>query len=112
MLIRAQCEKAVTISEPIGHALDGFCATPKLGSGVRAGARLFVGRNPMNLERLAPSDLCLVFNDLRAVEGLKSKRCTSTPQYLQNRAFVLLQGGWFGPSFVTIMPTGVGVCSF
>jgi hypothetical protein len=54
----------------------------------------------------------LVFNDLRNGLGLRCKQFMNPAQYLQNRASVLLRGGWFGLSFVTIMPTGVWVCSF
>jgi hypothetical protein len=112
MLTRAQCEKAVTISEPIGHAREGLRASLELASGVSVRVQLSMGRNPVNVEPLAPSNLRLVFNDLRVGAASKGERFRSPLQYLSNRAFVLLRGGWFGPSFVTIMPTGVGVCSF
>jgi len=55
---------------------------------------------------------CLVFNGLRDGAALEWRRFRNTSKYLQNRAFVLLRDEWFGPSFVTIMPTGVWVCSF
>jgi hypothetical protein len=55
---------------------------------------------------------CPVFNALRDGAALNWRRFRNTSQYLQNRAFVLLRDEWFGPSFVTIMPTGVWVCSF
>jgi hypothetical protein len=69
-------------------------------------------RTPAGSEFSPRAIFCLVFNGLRDGAALKWKRLSNTPQYLQNRAFVLLRDEWFGPSFVTIMPTGVWVCSF
>jgi hypothetical protein len=59
-----------------------------------------------------PAVLHLVFNDLRAGVASRWKRFRRPAQYLPNRAFVLLPGGWFGPNFVTILAEGVRVCSY
>ena len=112
MLTRAQCEKAVTIPEPKGRARQGSPVPLELDGGVLVGARRLVGRNPANVKSLAPGSLRLVFNDLRVKAASKGERVRNPLQYLSNRAFVLLRDEWFGPSFVNIMPTGVGVCSF
>ncbi len=112
MLTQAQCEKAVTISEPMGRrpwssdvvATSETLVRPwmlKLERQVRA----FSVSSQLGLFRL-------VFNGLRVQEAAKQKRLRTIRKYLQNRAFVLLRDGRFGPSFVTIMPIGVWVCSF
>jgi hypothetical protein len=111
MLTRAQCEKAVTISEPTGHALDGFRTTPELNAGAPEGAAPFGARISGCGKFLTLTIRRFIFNDLQANPGLPRRQVRSPFQYLQNRAFVLLRGGRFGPSFVTIMPIGVWVCS-
>jgi hypothetical protein len=68
-------------------------------------------RIPANSKFSPPDLFLLVFNGLRDGGALRAERFRNSLRYLQNRAFVLLRSEWFGPSFVTIMPTGVGVCS-
>lgn len=73
----------------------------------------FAGRRiPTASETSSIAVFCLVFNGLRDGATLEWRRFRNTSKYLQIRAFVLLRDEWFGPSFVTIMPTGVWVCSF
>jgi len=112
MLTVAQCEKAVTILGLIRYARTVFKATLDLSASVPAGRPLSKGRIPALFETLAATLSCLVINDLWAGMNSNWIRFKSPLQYLQNRAFVLLRGEWFGPSFVSIMPTGVRVCSF
>jgi hypothetical protein len=112
MLTRAQCEKAVTISEQVGYS----------GGGVRISLPVKAPMAACVLRCLWPAQeafrfssaaaLHLVFNDLRAGVALTWKRLRRSPQYLPNRAFVLLQDSWFGPNFVTILAKGVRVCSY
>ena len=112
MLTLAQCEKAVTISEPMGRS--PWCAEVFMGSKIQQHFRkMLQGRPIPAVSETSPlATFCPVFNGLRGGAALKWGRLSNTPQYLQNRAFVLLRDEWFGPSFVTIMPTGVWVCSF
>jgi hypothetical protein len=74
---------------------------------------VLAGRRVSGTPEFSPLAIfCLVFNGLRGGEALNWRQFRKTSQYLQNSAFVLLRDEWFGPSFVTIMPTGVWVCSF
>jgi hypothetical protein len=112
MLTEAQCEKAVTISEPMGRL--------PWSSEVVTASNTQVQLWGLKLERqIRPFSISsqigifrLVFNGLQNQAVAKRKRFRTIRKYLQNRAFVLLRDGRFGPSFVTIMPTGVWVCSF
>jgi hypothetical protein len=112
MLTQAQCEKAVTISEPMGR-LPG-------SSEVVTASNTLVQLRILKLEQQDRAFSIssqigifrLVFNGLRNQAAPKRKRFRTIRKYLQNRAFVLLRDGRFGASFVTIMPTGVWVCSF
>jgi hypothetical protein len=90
MLTLAQCEKAVTISEPMGRTRGGLADS--IGSKVPLHLRMLLPRRRMRaaLESLPLAFFYLVFNDLRHTAVLKSKRFTNISQYLQNRAFVLL----------------------
>jgi hypothetical protein len=112
MATQAQCEKAVTIPEPKGRARKGVRSFQEYQSLLAAEK---VGRANRVLSCLAiPACrvVCIVFNDLRAGLAFRWKRSSDLFQYLPNRAFVLLQGGWFGPNFVTIFAEGVRVCSY
>jgi len=111
MATQAQCEKAVTISEPLGRSLWRSEVTVGSKSPSPSASWLSGQRIPAGLLFMLSDTFFPVFNGLRDVTGLRSERFRNSLQYLQNRAFVLLRSGWFGPSFVTIMPTGVGVCS-
>ncbi len=112
MLTQAQCEKAVTISEPMGRL--------PWSSEIVTASKTLVHLWMSKLERQFRAFFVsfqigvfrLVFSGLRNQSAAKRKRLRTIRKYLQNRAFVLLRDGRFGPSFVTIMPTGVWVCSF
>jgi hypothetical protein len=112
MLTLAQCEKAVTNAELIGCGLRGFQLPQELSTTEPVLTLPSKERSPANLESLPTAISRFVFNSLRVKTALKRRRFRNPYEYLQNRAFVLLRGEWFGPSFVTIMPTGVCVCSF
>jgi hypothetical protein len=112
MLTQAQGEKAVTISEPMGRR--------PWSSKIVTTSKIQVQLWQLKLERQVRAlSVCaqigifrLVFNGLRNQVAGKRKPSRTIRKYLQNRAFVLLRDARFGPSFVTIMPTGVWVCSF
>jgi hypothetical protein len=112
MLTQAQCEKAVTISEPMGRLLW----SSEVVTASKTQVQLWVLKLERQIRPLSISSQIgifrLVFNGLRNQAAAKWKPFGTICKYLQNRAFVLLRDGRFGPSFVTIMPTEVWVCSF
>jgi hypothetical protein len=112
MATLAQCEKAVTISEPMGCTAWSSKAIVSSKDPLCFPTRLSGGRIPAGSKFSLPDLFFSVFNDLRGLASTRGRQFRNILRYLQNRAFVLLRSGWFGPSFVTIMPTGVGVCSF
>jgi hypothetical protein len=114
MLRPAQCEKAVTISEPMGRS--------------RWGAKVPVGsKTPMDFGIPVTGSLdprvcgsrcfCLltalhpVFNGLQAEKVERAKRLGGPRHYLRNGHVDSTESARFGPNFVTILPTGVCVCS-
>src|SRR5579872_2424105 len=114
MLIPAQCEKVVTISERKGRPQD----VPRVPKG---------SKTPLYQRNLAcRSSVCsvstwycpipravfrLVFSGLRAERGCRWKRLTTLDHYLPDRHRRSTQRARFGPNFVTIQPTGVCLCS-
>jgi hypothetical protein len=112
MLTQAQCEKAVTISEPMGRLPRSSEVVAASRTQVRLWMLKFERRDRAFYLSSQIGSFRLVFNGLGNLAAAKQKRFTTIRKYLQNRAFVLLRDARFGPSFVTIMPTGVWVCSF
>jgi hypothetical protein len=112
MATQARCEKAVTISEPMRRTRWSSKVIVSSEPRLHSQALLFGQRIPARAKFSLPDLFFPVFNGLRDIAALRTEQFRNILQYLQNRAFVLLRSGWFGPSFVTIMPTGVGVCSF
>ena len=111
MLTQAQCEKAVTNSEPMGCPLarnpdleESKSVTPacfSIPESLRSFARALIA-----LDAFYP-----IFNGLEAGAAEEPKRNGRKLHHYQGRQFIGRLGGWFGPSFVTIFATGVRVCS-
>ena len=111
----AQCEKAVTISEPTGRR--------KAGPGVP-----MESKTPIDLLDLDAVSLDTpvgkgsrfpfnpvwrsVFNRLRVDTAVLRKGLGCAARYIRDGHALRTRGGRFGPNFVTILPTGVCVCSF
>ncbi len=111
MQTQAQCENTVTISEPMvctREVSEGRWESKGPLPQLAVLSRTQIGVRP---EFLALAIILLVFSDLRAKTPWKWRRIRNPIQYLQNSAFVLLRGEWFGPNFVTILAEGVRVCS-
>jgi hypothetical protein len=112
MLTQAQCEKAVTISEPMGR----IPWSSEIVTASKILVQLWMSKPERQVRAFSISShiriFRLVFNGLGNQVAGERKRFGTIRKYLQNRAFVLLRDARFGPSFVTIMPTGVWVCSF
>jgi hypothetical protein len=114
MLRLAQCEKAVTISEPMGRTPEG----QKVREGWKtpiAGARFVRASRVTQIQGFSfscPScDFSPIFNDLQGEKVRRVKRFGGPVHHLQKGNFVSTRGARFGPNFVTILPTGVCVCS-
>ena|SRR5208282_5859112 len=114
MLRLAECEKAVTISEPMG--------CPRAGSKSGTGSKTPIGKAKGILSsRFAgipgasyswrSGAFHPVFSDLRAETGRGGKRLGSQVHYLLDGHVVTTRTARFGPIFVTILPIGVCVCS-
>lgn len=114
MLRLAECENAVTISEPMG--------CPREGARVAAGSKTPMGK----ADAVPPSPVAgipgaryswqlrafhPVFSDLRVKRGQGGKRLGSEVHYLLDGHVVSTRYARFGPNFVTIQPIGVCVCS-
>src|SRR5580704_9714663 len=114
MLYPAQCEKAVTNSEPMGR--------PKCGPQVPTGSKTplylpgrvqlgpFPGGLVASYSRLAGT-FHTVFSGLQAKRVRRWKRIGGPDHYLLNGHVDPTRSARFGPNFVTILPTGVCVCS-
>jgi hypothetical protein len=115
MLTLAHSEKAVTISEPKGchfsaSRLTNGSKTPLPPSNDRINANApRLSYSPRNRNTgLCPPVFCPVFNNIQP-----------NPQNVQKRRTPLLHNPsptpslrrWFGPNFVTILASGVRVCS-
>ncbi len=110
----AQCEKAVTISEPKGRSRRGAkvsegSKTPiAFGMPVTGSLDLGVSGSPC---------FCLlsawhpVFNGLQAEKVERGKRLGAPDHYLLDGHADPTQSARFGPNFVTILPIGVCACS-
>src|SRR5579859_4838102 len=115
MLIRAHCEKAVTISERTGRPRQGRVVsagwkTPLSGVLFAKGYRFpTISESANSSPQLAFS---LVFSGLKAKEATPLKRLSRSAHNLTNGNLIVTWRGRFGPNFVTIQPTGVCVCSF
>ncbi len=114
MLLPAQCEKAVTIPELMGRPGDGLrvregSKTPPV-SGVfelRAYFRLVSGFS----EACACDVFRLVFSGLQAKKAGRLVGFGGAAYYPPYRQLLSTQRARFGPNFVTILPTGVCLCS-
>jgi hypothetical protein len=114
MLRSAQCEKAVTISELMGRS--------RRGSGVPVGSKTPIDFGipvPGSLDLRVSGSPCFclltalhpVFNGLQAEKVERGKPLGGTDHYLLDGHVDSTRGARFGPNFVTILPTGVCVCS-
>jgi hypothetical protein len=108
---QAQCEKAVTISELMGYSRR--CAGVPMGSKTPIGVGIPVrgslaGGSPRSG---LSTDFYLVFNDLQAEKARLWEGLGATFTRIREGNVVSIQGARFGPSFVTIQPIGVCVCS-
>jgi|SRR5579859_1533991 len=115
MLIPAQCEKAVTISERTGRPRQGRVApagwkTPHYAVLFAKGYRFpTISKSANGFPQLA---FYPVFSGLKAKEAPPLKRLSRSAHNLTNGNLIVTWRGRFGPNFVTIQPTGVCVCSF
>src|SRR5579859_76466 len=115
MLIRAQGEKAVTISERTGRPRHGRVApagwkTPHYAILFAQGKRFpTISESANSSPKLA---FYPVFSGLKAKEATPLKRLSRSSHNLTKGNLVVTWRGRFGPNFVTIQPTGVCVCSF
>src|SRR5579859_5247814 len=115
MLIPAQCEKAVTISERTGRPRQGRVApagwkTPNYAVLFAKGYRFpTISESANSSPQLAFS---LVFSGLKANEATPLKRLSRSGHNLTKGNLIVTWRGRFGHNFVTIQPTGVSVCSF
>ena len=115
MLIPAQCEKAVTISERTGRPRQGRVVPAEWKTPQYAVMSATGNPFPSLLESTCPfSQLAfyLVFSGLKAKEAPPLKRLLRSAHNLIKGNQIVTRGGRFGPNFVTIQPTGVCVCSF
>ena len=110
MLTLAKCEKAVTISEPMGHPeryskRSTGSKTPIHWRMLCLAHRIFA---VSALPALGTFDS--VFSDLRTKTFVALKRFGNPDHYLADTHFISTQRARFGPNFVTIQPTGECVC--
>jgi len=114
MLRLAECEKAVTNSEAMGCAEEDS----RVPTGSKTPLKLlsFV-LIVLFAEKHGSSSFCRagsrhsVFNGLQAEKARRGKRWRGTVDYLLGGHVDSTTGARFGPNFVTILPTGVCVCS-
>lgn len=110
MLRPAQCEKAVTIPEPMGR--------PHIGLGVPIGSK-----TPIDLGAPVTASIdswvsgscrsCLSVNFMPIFNGLQAEKAWggSPVHDVREGNYGCTRGERFGPNFVTIQPSGVCVCS-
>src|SRR5580704_5738990 len=114
MLRPAQCEKAVTISEPMGCSQRG--AGVPVGSKTPTGLELPVAASLYPRVR-GSACFCLstawhpVFNGLQARKVARGRSPGGPRLYLLDGHVEATRSARFGPNFVTILPTGVCACS-
>ncbi len=111
MLTQAQCEKAVTNSEPMGRPRSG---NPSLEESKSVTSACF--STPGSLKSFASELIAMgafypIFNGLEGSAAEEPKRKGSKLHHYRGRQFIGRLGEWFGPSFVTIFATGVRLCS-
>ena len=114
MLRPAQCEKAVTIPEPMGRFPKG----PRVCTGWKSSIDwgTLAPASPV-AESRGSTNSCLsgdfspIFNGLQAGKDRRLKRLGRPVHDVRKGNFVCTRGGRFGPNFVTIQPLGVCVCS-
>jgi hypothetical protein len=110
----AQCEKAVTISEPMGRSHRD--AEVPVGSKAPMDFGIPV-TGSLDPRASASPGFCLltalhpVFNGLHAKKVERAERWGAPEHYLGNGHVESTEIARFGPNFVTILPTGVCVCS-
>jgi hypothetical protein len=114
MLLPAQCEKAVTIPEPLWRPTDG----PSIPDGSKTPLVfcIFALGEPLRPVSGASDSWVLdvflpVFRGLQAKRASGRERFRSAAGYLQYGHLPATQRARFGPNFVTIQPTGVCLCS-
>lgn len=114
MRVLAQCEKGVTISEPLGHPEKGDRASAGSKTPQEIRARSDNGEIRAELpgycrrESLSYSN---VFNKIGRVLVRIAMRGASIGCELRLEGSSNTGSGWFGPNFVTILSAGVRVCS-
>jgi hypothetical protein len=114
MRVLAQCEKGVTISEPLGHPEEGGWASA--GSKTPLGIRTLSYDGQIQAElsrylRCGRPTYCTVFNKIAAQLVRVAKRRASVGGELRWEGSPGTGSGWFGPNFVTILTAGVRVCT-
>lgn len=114
MCVVAQCENEVTISEPLGHA-QSEGETP-MGSKTPLQTRILMYAREFLAPMPAYFDTQVIsypnsFNEIASTCSRTAKRRARMKHYPCSGPCFATLSGWFGPNFVTILASGVRVCS-